>query len=131
MAEIITQDALFFFDGKPAELSLYECFAGQMLSRYPDTEIRVQKTQISFYDKRMFACVSLTPVRPKAMRPERFITVSFGLEHPLDDPRAMAVKVRPNRWTHHVIVGDVSEIDDVLLGWIELSHRLSSRKSSR
>lgn len=118
MAEIISQDALFFFEGRPRELELYECFAGRLLELRPNAEIRVQKTQISFYDGRMIACVSLTPVRPKAQRPERFITVTFGLDHPLDDPRAVVVPVRKNRYTHHVIVGDETEIDDRLMGWI-------------
>lgn len=118
MRDVIDQDALFFFDGKPRELALYEHLCRRLLERWPGAEIRVQKTQISFYDGRLFACVSLTPVKRKARRPERFITVSFGLDHPLDDPRAVAVRVRPNRYTHHVIVGDESEIDDRLLDWI-------------
>ena len=124
MAEIIQSDTLFFFDGRPVELSLYERLALALLARFPETEIRVQKTQISFYDPRMYCCVSLTPVRRKAERPERFITVSFGLMAPLDDPRALAVQVRPNRYTHHVIVGSAEEIDEPLLQWIEASRRL-------
>ena len=86
MPDIITQDALFFFDGQPVELGLYEQLAAALLSRYPDAEIRVKKTQIGFYCPGLFCCVSLTPVRRKAERPERFITVTFGLDHPLDDP---------------------------------------------
>ena len=125
LKDIINGDALFFFEGRPAELELYEALAGELLARYPDTEIRVQKTQISFYEGRMYACVSLTPVRKKAQRPPHFITVTFGLDHPLDDSRAVAVQVRPNRYTHHVIVGMRDEIDDTLLGWIERSHALS------
>ena len=122
MAEIITPDILFFFDGKPVELELYECLAEKLLERYPSTAIKVQKTQISFYDRRMYACVSFAPVCRKAEQPEHFITVTFGLAYPLNDPRALAVAVRPNRWTHHVIVGNTGEIDDQLLGWIDASH---------
>lgn len=118
----VEMDALFFFDGRPQELFLYERFRDGALSRFPDTEIRVQKTQIGFYDGRLYACVSLTPVRRKSGRPERFITITFGLDHPLDDPRALPVKVRENRWTHHVIVGDASEIDEQLMEWIQQSH---------
>ena len=123
MQSIITPDILFFFDGRPSELSLYEVFAKRVLDSYPDAEIRVQKTQISFYLGRMLACVSMTPVRRKAERPERFITVTFSLDHPLDDPRALAVPVRPNRFTHHVIVGRPEEIDDTLMTWIEMAKR--------
>ena len=124
MAEIINADILFFFDGKPIELSLYEALAGALIARFPETEIRVQKTQISFYDPRMYCCVSLAPVRRKAERPERFITVSFGLGAPLCDPRALSVQVRPNRTTHHVVIGRADEIDGQLLEWIVASWRL-------
>lgn len=120
---IINHDILFFFDGKPKELELYERLAREILARWPGSEIRVQKTQISFYEGRMFACASMAPVRRRAERPEHFITVTFGLDHPLDDPRAVAVQVRPNRFTHHVIVGDAGEIDDALLGWIAMGKR--------
>lgn len=128
MMDGITQDVLFFFDGRPAELSLYRRFAAAVLSRWPAAEVRVQKTQIGFYDRRLFACVSLTPVRRKADRPPHFVTVTFGLDCPLDNLRALAVRVRENRWTHHVIVGDPNEIDHALMGWIEESHALSSER---
>ena len=129
MNEIISGDALFFFEGRPAELALYEALAKALLTRYPDTQIRVQKTQISFYDRHMYACASLTPVRRRAERPPHFITVTFGLDHPLDDPRALAVPVRPSRYTHHVLLGATDEVDDALLGWIEQSHRLAQGRS--
>ena len=127
-AEIITPDALFFFDGKPHELALYEKLAGRLLAAYPQTAIRVQKTQISFDDGRMSACVSLAPVRRRAERPARFITVTFSLEAPLEDPRALPVRIREDRWTHHVIVGREDEIDDSLMGWIDRSHALSAER---
>ena len=120
-------DILGFFDGRPAELSLFTAFAEAVLEICPEAEMRVGKTQISFYDRRMFACASLTPVRPKGARPERFITVSFGLTTPLESPRAIPVRVRDNRWTHHVILGDVREIDGELMGWIDEAHALAAR----
>ena len=128
MAECVNQDILFFFDGRPIELALYESLASAVLARYPKTEISCRRTQISFFDGHMFACVSLTPVRRRAERPERFITVSFSLEQPLDDPRALAVRVRPNRFTHHVVIGDIDEIDAALLGWIDASHALAAER---
>ena len=124
MQPIITPDILFFFDNRPHELSLYEAFAQRVLERYPNAEIRVHKTQISFCEGRMFACVSMAPVRRKAERPERFITVTFSLDHPLEDPRAVAVPVRPNRFTHHVIIGEAGEIDDRLMAWIDMGKRM-------
>ena len=131
MPDIITPDILFFFDKRPYELDLYAALAGKLLARFPSMEIQVKKTQISFFDGHMYACVSLTPVRRKSERPERFITATFGLDGPLDDPRAIAVQVRPNRWTHHVIIGTMDDIDDTLLGWIERSHALALSNQSK
>ena len=99
-----------------------------MLAAWPGASIRVQKTQIGFSDPRLFACVSLAPVRKRAERPERFITVTFGLDHPLDNPRALAVRVRENRWTHHVVVGRAEEIDGELMEWIAQSHALARKE---
>ena len=121
--DIITQDVLFFFDGRPTELQLYERFARELARRFPDAEMRVQRTQISFYLGRMLACVSLTPVKRKAECPEHFITVTFGLDYPLDDSRVVVVPIRPNRFTHHVIVGRPEEIDEQLMGWIGEGNR--------
>ena len=123
MQSIITPDVLFFFDGRPVELSLYEAFAQRILERYPNAEIKVRKTQISFYEGRMFACVSMAPVKRKAERPARFITVTFGLDHPLEDPRAVVVPVRRGRFTHHVIIGEAGEIDGMLMAWIDQGKR--------
>ena len=48
MPDIITQDALFFFDGRPRELALFGRLAESMLARFPRAQIRVKKTQIGF-----------------------------------------------------------------------------------
>lgn len=129
MPDIITRDALFFFDGKPAELALYERLAAEIIARWPDTEIRVQKTQIGFCCPGLFCCASLAPVRRKAERPPSFITVTFGLDHPLDDPRALPVKIRPNRYTHHVLLGSPGEIDDTLLGWLDAARKFTIERT--
>ena len=42
-------DLLFFFDGKPLELSLYEMLFRRMEAAFPAASVRVQKSQISFY----------------------------------------------------------------------------------
>ena len=58
-------DTIIFFNKQPDALPLYEAFADAVTKRYPETEIRVQKTQISFYDVHMFACVSFPRVKKK------------------------------------------------------------------
>ena len=121
---VITPDILFFFDGHPGALALYETLAEKLLAQFPETEIRVQKTQVSFYDGRMYACASLAAVRRKAERPDPYLTVTFSLDAPSDSPRLVCVPVRRNRFTHHAIIGDPADIDDELLGWLRASRNL-------
>ena len=60
---MINSDVLFFFDGKPAVLPLYEAFAKRILTEIGDVTVKAQKTQISFSNRHNFAFVSLLSVR--------------------------------------------------------------------
>lgn len=127
MPNIITPDILFFFDGHPGALGLYEALAGALLAEFPATEIRVQKTQIGFRDRQVYCCASLTPVRRRAERPDPFLTVTFGLDAPADSPRLVCVPVRPSRCTCHAIIGVPEDIDGELMDWLRASRNLGYR----
>lgn len=123
------EQVLLFFDKVPDALPLYAELERRILAEYPDTRIKVQKTQISFYNRHLFACVSFAKVRKKADRPDSYIVVTFGLEHRVDSPRIdIATEPYPNQWTHHVLISDLSEIDDELMGWIREAAEFSDRK---
>ena len=89
-----------FFSGKPVAWGLYEALKKELVWRYPEMEVRVAKTQVSFFDPLMFGCVSFTRVRRKAEMPAQFLTLTLGLPEPVDSPR-IAVKCEPypGRWT--------------------------------
>ena len=111
-------DVLFFFDGKPAELALYETLFRHMEEVFPDASVKVQKSQISFYGRHLFGAVSL-PVRRKKNWPEHCIVVTIGLSHPLESLRAaVSVEPYPGRWTNHVLVSEASQVDEELLEWL-------------
>ena len=78
----------------PAALQLYEAFAGEMAARFPGTRVRVQKTQITFSNRRVYACVSFLRVKRKAELPGSWFTLSLGLPYALESPR-VAAKVEP------------------------------------
>lgn len=87
---------------------------------FPDVTVEVKKTQITFRERCGFAFVALRKMKGC---PEVFIIVSFGLSHRLDSSRShMAAEPYPNRWTRHVIVADVEEIDNELMGWLTEAH---------
>ncbi len=123
-SDFLGSDVLFFFDGKPDKLALYESLVNKLTKAVPEFTIKVQKSQISFYNRHLFAMVSL----PR-WRAEGGIVVSFGLSHRLDSPRVpVATEPYPNRWTHHVPVTDVAQLDDELLEWLREAYDFSAAK---
>ena len=112
-------EILFFFNEHMDALPLYQRLEALILEQIPDVRIKVSKTQIGFFNKRGFAFVSFNPCRRAKDRPETWMTVTFGLAFRVDDPRIdVATEPYPNRWTHHVTVSRVEDMDGQLLGWI-------------
>ena len=123
------EQILQFFDRYPDAIPLYEKFEKCVEDLVPEVKIKVQKTQISFYNRHMFACVSFAGVRRKKDCPDCYIVVTFGLEHKAESPRIdIATEPYPNRWTHHVLISELEEIDDELMGWIREAAEFSDRK---
>ena len=121
-------DVLFFFDGKPTELALYQALERAMAARFPEASVKVQKSQISFYHRHLFAAASL-PLRRRKEWPKECLLVTFGLSHRLSSPRiAVAVEPYPNRWTHHVVVAREAEIDGELLDWLAEAYDFAAAK---
>ena len=128
LPERYESDVLFFFDGRPLELALYQTLFRSLETAFPEASVRAPKTQISFYGRHLFAAVSL-PVRRRKGWPEHCIVVTIGLSHRLESPRiAVAVEPYPNRWTHHVLVSGEEQIDGELLDWLKEAWAFSENK---
>ena len=127
--EKFSADELLFFEQKKAALPLYEYLREKILENCVEVTIQVKKTHISFVNRHLFSAVSFTPVRRAKDRPNPYITVTFGLSYQLDSPRIdAAVEAYPNRWTHHIIVGSIDEIDEELLAWLKEAADFSNSK---
>lgn len=117
-SEHYESDVRFFFDGKPLELGLYQALFARMEADFPQASVKVQKSQISFYERHLFAAASL-PIRRKKSWPEHCLVVTVGLNRQLDSSRvAAAVEPYPGRWTHHILLTAPEEIDGELMGWL-------------
>ena len=101
----------------------------KLLERFPNTKIRVQKTQITFSNRHVYTCVSFQRVRKKADLPDPYIVITMGLAYPLESNR-VAVKTEPypGRWTTHIVVGTTEEIDDELFLWVQQAYDFSENK---
>lgn len=56
-------DTLMFFDQHRSALPVYEFFESKLYDLFPDINKRVQKTQITFSNQHVFACVSFARVK--------------------------------------------------------------------
>ena len=118
-----------FFEGHEDALPLYLLFEERLYARFPRTHRRVQKTQITFVNRHVFACVSFARVKRKAELPSPYLVVTLGLPYPLESER-VAVKTEPypGRWTTRLVVGIPEELDDELFWWVEQAYGFAESK---
>ena len=122
-------DTLKFFEGHPGALPLFCAFEAMLLDAFPEVHRRVQKTQISFFNRHVFACVSFARVKRKAEQPEGSLVLTLGLPGPLDSER-VAVKTEPypGRWSHHFVLSRPEELDGELRSWIREAYAFAEMK---
>ena len=121
-------DLMRFFENHPEEQAVYETLAARMAERFPDASVRVQKSQISFYNRHLFAAASL-PLRRKKGWPARCLMVTFGWGTKCPSPRiAVATEPYPGRWTHHVLLERSADVDEELLSWLQTAYDFSMYK---
>ncbi len=125
----VRQDTLLFFDGHADLFPLYEALEAQLLAQYPQLNIRVQKTQISFYNRHLFACVSFLRPRKRAELPASYFVLTLGLPAPLTSPRAaVQTEPYPGRWTVHIALSAAADLDTELFDWINQAYTFAEGK---
>ena len=123
------QNTLFFFNGKPEAFPLYQAFEARLLSELEGVNVRVQKTQITFSNRHVFAAVSFLAARKAKDRPDPYITVTLGLNRREASPRVDQVsEPYPGRWTHHIVIGSAEEIDGELMSWVREAYDFAAAK---
>ena len=123
------QDVYRFFDGHQTALPLYEAFAHKMAAQFPGSKIKVQKTQITFSNRHVYACVSFLRVKKKAELPEGYFVLTLGLPSPLYSERVAAkTEPYPGRWTTHIVISKISDLDEELFEWVRQAYEFSEKK---
>ncbi len=125
----ISQDEFLFLGSQPEMIPVYEVLAGKLFNACPDTSIKVSKSQISFYNRRLYACVSFARIKKKKELPVNWFVLTLGLSYPLESPR-VAVKTEPypGRWTTHIVISSEADLDEELLGWAGQAFRFARDK---
>ena len=92
------QETFLFFENNPGALPIYETFEKRVLQEIHGVHIRAQKTQITFTNRHVFACVSFLKVRKAKDLPPIDLVVTIGTGRRIDSPRIEAVaEPYPNR----------------------------------
>lgn len=124
----MNMDILFFFEKRPEALELYLRLEQKICTELSEVKIKVHKTQINFANRYNFAVASL-PRRKTNGSWDGALMVSFGLPDKVESPRIVAaVEAYPSRWTHHVLVSNLAELDEELMGWIREAYAFSATK---
>ena len=127
--DFMNQDIILFFDKHQTLLPLYEAFVGKMMARFPDTKTKVQKTQITFSNRHVYACISFLRVKKKAELPASYFVLTLGLPYPLESGRVAAkTEPYPGRWTTHIVISEMSDLDEELFTWVEQAYIFSENK---
>ena len=113
------------FAGRPAAFELFRVVRAFIESLGP-VVVDVMKTPVSFGVQTKFAWIWL-PQQFTTKRPDQSITLTFDLDHRVEDERiAEAVEPRPGRWTHHVVIERPEDLDEHVKGWLAEAYELGA-----
>ena len=123
------RNTLFFFNQHPEAIPLYTAFEERLLAELEGVVIQPQKSQITLKNRRVFGAVSFLPARGAKVRPDPYITITLGLNRREGSPRVdQASEPYPGRWTHHIVIGSVEEIDGELMAWAREAYDFAAAK---
>ena len=122
-------DTLLFFENHSAALPLYGRMEEKIFALFPEAQKRVQKTQITFFHRHVFACVSFARVRRKREQPEGSLVLTLCLPSPLESARAaVQTEPYPGRWTCHLVLCGMEALDEELFRRLREAYDFSERK---
>jgi hypothetical protein len=118
-----------FFQGHEKLWPLYQSFEKQLLQRFPDTQIEVRKTQISYYSRHLFACVSFLRMKRRPDQIRTYFVLTLGLPFREQTTRdVLAVEPYPGRWTTHVPIAQEADLNAELFAWLDQAYEFSMRR---
>lgn len=115
-----------FFEGRPEAFRCFEAIRKEIEAIGP-VKLEVMKTQVSFASKRKFAWVWL-PQMWIRKRPQTSITLTFCLDREVRHPKIVeAVEPGPGKWTHHVLIDGIEDLDDEVRLWLKEAYDFGRR----
>ena len=106
-----------------------DIFEDTLYTSFPVVKKRVQKTQITFDNRHVFACVSFARVKRKAELPKGYMVITLGFPASLSSERIAAkTEPYPGRWTHHIVVSKPEDLDEELFSWVREAYDFADTK---
>ncbi|MDL2300404.1 DUF5655 domain-containing protein [Clostridiaceae bacterium OttesenSCG-928-D20] len=111
-----------FFRGNSEHLSIYNELISR-LNSFPKLIIKTRKSydkMVVFCKRKNFAYISL--LNEHGLFIDNGFKIIFSAPQRICDARIVVItEPHPRRFSHHVIVQTVDDIDDQLIGWLKLS----------
>jgi hypothetical protein len=106
-----------FFAGYEASRPVFEALRGAIEDLGP-AEIRVTKSQVAFYRRKAFAWAWMPDRYLHGNHAPLVLTLSFRYQD--TSPRwKEIVEPKPGRFTHHLELYSIKDIDDEVRGWLQ------------
>ena len=122
-------EELLYFAGEKALWPVYLKLRERILALYPESEVRAQKSQISFRSPHPFAWVWTLAGHGSRRPGSGPLFVTFAAPFPIESPIIHTrVEPYPGRWTHHAAITNQKEITDELMGYIQTSYAFRNAK---
>ena len=68
-------------------------------------------------------------VRKKAELPDPYFVLTLGLPYPLESDRVAAkTEPYPGRWTTHIVISQLADLDEELFQWIRQAYEFAESK---
>jgi hypothetical protein len=105
-----------FFSGWEESRRIFDalCNASDVVRQ---AELRVKKSQVAFYRRKAFAWIWIPGMYLRDATAPLVLTISFR-RRDLSPRWKEIVQPRPGRFTHHLEIRSVSEIDDEIRAWL-------------
>lgn len=120
------QEISFFWE-MPSVIPIYKALHDQVVQLWPATTITVQKSQIAFRQNGHPYCRVWLPTfkRLKGVSGDALM-ITLGFRYPLNNARVAAMaEPYPNRWTIHIPIHTLNDLDEELLDFIKESHAVA------
>lgn len=118
-----------FFSRNQRVIPIYQAFKQQVSSQYPEVSFYVQKTQITFTNRHVFACVSFLRVKRKSELPDPYLIITLGMPAMIHTDRPVVITgPYPGRWTTHVVIGSLDDLDEEFYSWVDQAYHFAMDK---